>query len=94
MIGMSDVLIRDVPADDLAAMRAAAAQQGTSLQSYLRQAVHAQAVHLRRQAALSQGAERLNDQPAVPDAERTAVLEAIDQVHADRADRLRGRREP
>lgn len=94
MTGMSDVLIRDVPADDLAAMRAAAAQQGTSLQSYLRQAVHAQAVYLRRQAALSQVAQRLNGQPAVPDAERTAVLGAIDQAHADRADRLSGPREP
>ena len=39
---MSDVLIRDVPADDLDQIRSAAAEKGTSVQNYLRDAVHAQ----------------------------------------------------
>lgn len=74
-------------------MRAAAAQQGTSLQSYLRQAVHAQAVYLRRQAALEHVSQRLVGRPPVPDEERTAVLDEVDRAHEDRADRLIGPRE-
>ncbi len=90
---VSNVLIRDVPADDLDQIRSAAAERGTSLQAYLRDAVHAQATYLRRQAALARTERRLADQPQVPEDERNAVLDAIDDAHADRADQLSDRPE-
>ncbi|MEI2827142.1 MAG: hypothetical protein V9F04_12600 [Dermatophilaceae bacterium] len=40
---MTDVLIRDLPAADLDALRAAAAAEGSSLQAYLRAALRAHA---------------------------------------------------
>jgi hypothetical protein len=83
-----DVLIRDVPVDDLELMRSAARERGTSLQNYLREAMRAQAAHLRRQAALARTAERLGDRPPVPEEERQAAFGAIDDAHADRADHL------
>ncbi len=85
---MSNVLIRDVPPDDLEQIRAAASERGTSLQNYLLEAVHAQAVYLRRQDALVKTAQRLQGKPEVPDDERVAVLDAIDAAHQERADRL------
>ena len=85
---MPNVLIREVPADDLDQIRSAAAQQGTSLQSYLRDAVRAQAVYLRRQAALTRAAERLRGRPDVPADERRAVLDAIADAHTERAEQL------
>lgn len=85
---MTNVLIRDVPEDDLAQIRSAAAERGTSLQNYLRDAVHAQAAYLRRKAALAGAAERLEGQPGVPPEERQAVLDAIANEHTDRADQL------
>ncbi len=88
---MPNVLIRDVPADDLAQIRSAAAGRGTSLQAYLRDAVHAQATYLRRQAALARTERRLQDRPRVPEDERTAVLDAIDEAHAERADQVSDR---
>jgi hypothetical protein len=88
---MSNVLIRDVPADDLERIRAAAAERGTSLQNYLREAVHAQAVYLRRQDALARTAQRLHGRHEVPAAERDAVLDAIEAAHTERADQLGGR---
>ena len=87
---MPNVLIRDIPADDLDQLRSAAAEQGTSVQSYLRDAVHAQAVYLRRQAALARTAERLRGRPEVPDDERRTVLDAITDAHAERAEQLSG----
>ncbi len=87
---MPNVLIREVPADDLEQIRSAAAQQGTSLQSYLRDAVRSQAVYLRRQAALIRTAERLRGRPDVPADERRAVLDAITDAHTERAERLSG----
>lgn len=91
---MSDVLIRDVPADDLDQIRAAAAERGMSLQGYLRETVHAQAVHLRRQAAIDRLAERLEGRPEVPDDERAAVLVAVQDAHQERADHLSSRPAP
>jgi hypothetical protein len=88
---MPNVLIRDVPADDLDQIRAVAAERGTSLQSVLRDAVHAQAVYLRRQAAIARTAHRLQGQAEVPDSERDAVLAAVDRAHQERADQLGGR---
>lgn len=90
---MSNVLIRDVPADDLEQIRAAAAKKGTSLQGFLRAAVHAQAVYLRRQEALAQISERLSGRPDVPEEERRAVLEAVEDASDERADQLSGRPE-
>jgi hypothetical protein len=86
---MTNVLIRDVPADELDLIRSAAAERGTSVQAYLRDAVHAQAAYLRRQVALARAAERLQGQPEVPDLERAAVLDAIDDTYTERADRFR-----
>ncbi len=91
---MPNVLIRDVLADDLEQIRAAAARQGVSVQHYLRDAVHAQASYLRRQGALARTAERLRGRPDVPVGERLAVLDAIAQEHAERADQLSRRPTP
>ncbi|HMA46435.1 MAG TPA: hypothetical protein VKP11_04440 [Frankiaceae bacterium] len=88
---MPDVLIRDVPAEDLDVIRAAAATQGVSLQSYLRATMHAQAGYLRRQEALEHAARRLRGRPDVPEAERAAVLDAIAAEHDRRADQLGNR---
>jgi hypothetical protein len=85
---MPNVLIRDVPAEDLDQIRAAAAQQGTSLQGYLLDAVHAQASYLRRQAALARTGERLKGRAAVPEGEREAVLAAIQDDIEERGDQL------
>lgn len=85
---MSDVLIRDVPADDLNQIRAAAAERGTSVQTYLRDALRAQASYLRRQAALARTSQRLQGQREVADEERTAILTAIADAHAQRAGQL------
>ena len=85
---MPNVLVRDVPTEDLDQIRSAAAAQGMSLQAYLLEAVHAQASHLRRREALARTAVRLQHQRAVDEQDRQAVLEAIDDAHADRGARL------
>lgn len=82
------MLIRDVAADDLDQIRAAAAARGVSLQAYLLDAVRAQAAHLRRRAALDRTAARLAQRPAVGEQDRTAVLEAIDDADAERGEQL------
>lgn len=87
---MPDVLIRDVPEAELAELKAAAADRSVSLQTYLRDAVHAQAGYLRRQAALTAASERLSGQPAVEPGERQAVLDAIDAAHAERGEQVSG----
>lgn len=88
---MPNVLIRDVPPDDLDQIRAAAARQGTSLQSYLREALRSQAAFLRRQRALATTARRLRNRPEVSESERAAVLDAIDDAHGERSEQLAGR---
>ena len=88
---MPNVLIRDVPPDDLDQIRAVAAGRGTSLQSFLRDDIHAQAVYLRRQAAIARTAERLRGGSQVPESERDAVLAMVDQVHDERAYQLSNR---
>lgn len=88
---MPNVLIRDVPADVLDQIRSAASDQGTSLQNYLRHTVQAQAVYLRRQAAVARTAERLRGRPDAPAEERRAVLDAIADAHTERADQLSDR---
>lgn len=85
---MSNVLIRGVPEEDLELIRAAAADRGTSLQSYLLQTVQAQALYLRRQEALARTARRLQGKSEVSDVERDAVLDAVDAAHEDRATQL------
>jgi len=85
---MVNVLIRDVPDDDLDEIRAAAAERAISLQSYLREAVHAQASYLRRQAAIAKIEKRLRGRAPVPAQERRAALDAIEDAHSERADRL------
>jgi hypothetical protein len=91
---MPNVLIRDVPADDLDQIRSAAATRDTSLQNYLRDALRAQAAYLRRQAGLTRTAERLRDRTEVPADERRAVLDAIADAHTERADQLSDRPAP
>ncbi len=88
---MPNVLIRDVPPGDLEQIRSAAAEQGTSLQNYLRDAVHAQAAYLRRQEALARTAQRLQGRPGVADNERDAVLDAIEDAQVARSDQLSDR---
>jgi hypothetical protein len=50
--------------------------------------VQAQAAYVRRQEALEGAARRLEGSAQVPEKERTAVLEAIDAAHEERADGL------
>lgn len=85
---MSDVLLRGVPAEDLEPIRAAASAAGASVQSYLRDTVHAQAVHLRRRAAITAAGQRLQGRAPVPAAERHAVQETLDRAEVDRGDHL------
>jgi hypothetical protein len=85
---MPNILIRDVPAEDLEQIRSAAKERGMSIQNYLRDAVHAQAAYLRRRTALERTANRLRARPAVPEGERQAVLDSVEQAHAQRADQL------
>jgi len=80
---VTDVLIRDVPAADLDALRAAAAAEGSSLQAYLRAALQAHAARLERRAALAEVSARLGDHPAVPEGVRADVFDAM-RVTADR----------
>jgi len=89
---MADVLIRNVPGEDLDRIRAAARAQGVSLQSYLRDAMGAQARYLRRQEALARTADRLHGRPGVTDEDREAVLAAIEDAHESRAGDLGGSR--
>jgi hypothetical protein len=85
---MPNVLIRDVPDDDLEQIRAAAADREMSLQSYLREAVHAQATYLRRQGAIDDIGQRLRGRTPVPAKERRAVRDAVADAHDERAGRL------
>lgn len=55
---MPSVLIRDVPEADLADLKAAAADRNVSLQTYLLEAVHGQAIQAIRQAELKEMADR------------------------------------
>ena len=87
------MLIRDVPDDDLEQIRSAAAAKGASVQSYLLDAVHAQATYLRRQASLIRTVQRLHGRPGVPADDRDGVLAAVDDAHTQRDDQLSGRRE-
>ncbi|MEJ5944506.1 hypothetical protein WDZ17_04260 [Pseudokineococcus basanitobsidens] len=85
---MSDVLIRDVPGDDLDLIRSTAARTGVSLQSYLRSTVQAQATYLRRQQTLAALDERLHDRPPVGEEDRRAVLDTLTDDHEGRAEEL------
>ncbi|HIZ34432.1 MAG TPA: hypothetical protein H9815_01540 [Candidatus Ruania gallistercoris] len=91
---MSDVLIRNVPAEDLDRIRGAAAAQGVSLQHYLQETVRAQARFLRRRDAIARTETRLRDRPAVPDVDREAVLDAIAAEDAGTAEELADRIAP
>ncbi len=85
---MSNVLIRDVLPEDLEQIRGAAADRGTTLQTYLWQTVHAQAAYLRRKDALARTAQRLRGRSAVPSSAREGVLDAIETAHEQRGDQL------
>jgi hypothetical protein len=88
---MPDVLIRNVPPEDLQAIRDAAAERGISVQAYLQEALHAQAAHLRRQDTLARARQRLEGSPEVPEGERAAVLQAIADENERRAEELGNR---
>ncbi len=60
------------------------------MQSYLLDAVHAQAVYVRRQAAIARTAERLKGQPAVSEIDRDAILAAIQDARDERDAQLGG----
>lgn len=84
---MSNVLVRNVPDEDLELLREAAANEGVSLQNYLLDAVHAKAAYLRRQSALIKLSDRLEGEH-VPADERQAALEAIDDAGQERQEQL------
>ena len=85
---MTNVLIRDVPGADLDELRSEAAAQGVSLQAYLLETVRAQARFIRRREALNRVEQRLAGNPEVPEVERRAVLDAIDEEQDSRAAEL------
>jgi len=88
---MPNVLIRDVPDAELEELKAAAAARKMSLQSYLLQALHSQVAYARRQATLAEIEENVAGMSAVPESERTAVLEemkdAVERRGEDLVDR-------
>ncbi|HMT33598.1 MAG: hypothetical protein IPL93_05575 [Actinomycetales bacterium] len=77
---MTDVLIRGVPAEDLRMLRAAAEDEGSSLQSYLSAALHAHVVMLARRRALAEVGARLDGKAPVPDEVRAEVFEQMRQT--------------
>lgn len=85
---MSDVLIRDVPSEDLDVIRSVAAERGMSLQAYLLSAVQMHAAHERRQQTLRALDHELSGRPPVSPDDRQSVLDAVDEAHARRADDL------
>ena len=91
---MSNVLIRDVASDDLERIKAAAAENGTSLQAYLGETLRAQAAFLRRRDALAAIAQRLEVRDPVPESARAAVLDEIDAANEARARDLTDRYAP
>jgi hypothetical protein len=88
---MTSVLIRDVPDLQLERIRLAAAQEGSSLQNYLARLIELHSAYLARRDALDDTARRLKGQAVVPEAERQAVLDAIDADHDQRAEDLADR---
>jgi hypothetical protein len=75
---VSDVLIRDVPADDLADLRAAAAAADQSLQGYLRVVMQAQADYVRRQRSLAAVEQRLAGRQPLHEGELHAAIDDLD----------------
>lgn len=82
---MPDVLIRNVPPEDLQAIRDAAGEKGISVQAYLQEVMHAQAAYVRRHEGLARVSQRLDGRPPVREAERTAVLQTIADEEERRA---------
>lgn len=71
------MLLRDVPDDELAELKAAAAAAGQSLQGYMRaNVVHAHVVYLRRLDAIAASERRLAGRRPLPDASREAARDA------------------
>jgi hypothetical protein len=88
---MPDVLIRNVPPEDLQVIRDAADERGISVQAYLQEVMHAQAAYVRRQDALGRIRERLEGSPGVPEGERSAVLQTIADENDRRGQQLGNR---
>ena len=85
---MTDVLIRNVAPEDMQVIRDAAAERGISVQAYLQEGLHAQAMYVRRRNALARAKQRLEGLPGVAESERTAVLQAIAEENERRAEEL------
>jgi hypothetical protein len=88
---MTSVLIRDVPEPDLERIRAEAAREGSSLQSYLARLIEMHVAYLTRREAIAATERRLAGAPALTDEDRAAVRTAMDEAldglgsrHADR----------
>lgn len=74
---MSDVLLRDVPDDELAELKAAAEASSQSLQGYLRSdVVHTHVVYLRRLRAIAATERRLAGRRPLSNASRRAAWDA------------------
>ena len=85
---MTDVLIRNVAPEDMQVIREAAAERGISVQAYLHEGLHAQAMYVRRQNALARTKQRLEKFPEVAESERAAALEATAAENERRAQEL------
>lgn len=77
VVVVSDVLLRDVPDEELAELKAAAAAANQSLQGYLRgEVVHAHVVYLRRLRAIAATERRLEGRRPLSTASRRAAWDA------------------
>lgn len=81
---MGNVLIRDVPENDMQVIKDAAARDGRSVQAYLLATLCDRAAYERRQAALRALDEHLAGETPLTDKDRdavdAAVSKAIDQT--------------
>ncbi len=73
---MTSVLLRNLPDDEIATIKAAAAAAGVSMQSYLREAVHAQAEYFLRQEALRKISDSVRGS-TIPEADREAIFDEM-----------------
>jgi hypothetical protein len=82
---VTNVLIRDVPEDDIAQLRADARAQGKSLQAYMLDLVHERAAAARNRRVVGQVAERLA--ATGPQVDDTTAVDVIAEARSRRSAR-------
>lgn len=71
---MSTLIIRDIPDEDVATLKAAASMRGTSVNALLREVVHERAAALRVESILADVADYLTGAPPLPDGLTVSIL--------------------